>query len=211
LYASLSLLFLLPSAPPSALRELTPTPSSRQCGGFLADAWLDRPEPDPYSGALTPSQRKVSGICMRPVSPPHHSLCISLHARTLRFCHPLSLPPSSAGTRPKPPRRLTVAHTALVPQYLDAITRVWGDWALFQQLLTVLRQVGDRHGGASIANIAVRWVLDHPFVGAVLVGTSKKLGSLHFRFTSKLTTRTASLPSLLSFLNRHTSRCFGTS
>jgi aryl-alcohol dehydrogenase-like predicted oxidoreductase len=33
---------------------------SGQCGGFLADAWLDRPEPDPYSGALTPSQRKVS-------------------------------------------------------------------------------------------------------------------------------------------------------
>jgi hypothetical protein len=57
-------------------------------------------------------------------------------------------------------------------QYLDAITRVWGDWALFQRLLTVLRRVGDRHGGASIANIAVRWVLDHPFVGAVLVGTS---------------------------------------
>jgi hypothetical protein len=49
---------------------------------------------------------------------------------------------------------------------------VWGDWALFQRLLTVLRRIGDRHGGASIANIAVRWVLDHPFVGAVLVGTS---------------------------------------
>ncbi|KAI9507303.1 Aldo/keto reductase [Russula earlei] len=83
------------------------------CGGFLADAWLDRPEPDPYSGALTPSQRK----------------------------------------------------------YLDAITRVWGDWALFQRLLTVLRKIGDQHGGVSIANIAVRWVLDHTFVGAVLVGT----------------------------------------
>ncbi|KAF8492397.1 Aldo/keto reductase [Russula emetica] len=83
------------------------------CGGFLADAWLDRPEPDPYSSALTPSQRK----------------------------------------------------------YLDAITRVWGDWALFQRLLTILRRIGDRHGGVGIANIAVRWVLDHPFVGAVLVGT----------------------------------------
>ncbi|KAH8987254.1 Aldo/keto reductase [Lactarius akahatsu] len=83
------------------------------CGGFLADAWLDRPEPDPYSGTLTPSQRK----------------------------------------------------------YLDAITRAWGDWALFQQLLAVLRKIGDRHGGATIANVAVRWVLDHPFVGAVLVGT----------------------------------------
>lgn len=30
-----------------------------QCGGFLADKWLGAPEPDPYSGNLTPSQRKV--------------------------------------------------------------------------------------------------------------------------------------------------------
>jgi len=50
--------------------------------------------------------------------------------------------------------------------------KVWGDWALFQSLLSVLREVGDRHGGASIANVATRWVLDHPFVGAVLVGAS---------------------------------------
>ncbi|KAA1467011.1 Aldo/keto reductase [Dentipellis sp. KUC8613] len=83
------------------------------CGGFLADAWLQQPEPDPYSGALTPSQRK----------------------------------------------------------YLDVIMKAWGDWPLFQELLGVLRAVGDRHGGASIANVAARWVLDHPFVGAVLVGT----------------------------------------
>lgn len=53
--------------PPSHLSHLPPRPCpsashfpSGKCGGFLADAWLDRPEPDPYSGALTPSQRKVS-------------------------------------------------------------------------------------------------------------------------------------------------------
>jgi aryl-alcohol dehydrogenase-like predicted oxidoreductase len=100
-------------AHPASPSGLSYFPPVGKCGGFLADTWLDRPEPDPYSSALTPSQRK----------------------------------------------------------YLDAITRVWGDWALFQRLLTVLRRIGDRHGGASIANIAVRWVLDHPFVGAVLVGT----------------------------------------
>ncbi|KAI0049080.1 Aldo/keto reductase [Auriscalpium vulgare] len=83
------------------------------CGGFLADKWLGAPEPDPYTSALTPSQRK----------------------------------------------------------YLDVITKAWGDWALFQALLTVLRAVGDRHASASIASVAVRWVLDHPCVGAVLVGT----------------------------------------
>ncbi|KAI0032004.1 Aldo/keto reductase [Vararia minispora EC-137] len=82
------------------------------CGGFLADAWLGQPEPDPYMGKLTPSQRK----------------------------------------------------------YLEAI-KVWGGWVLFQELLAVLQSIGARHGGASITNIAMRWVLDHPFVGAILVGT----------------------------------------
>ncbi|VDB88466.1 unnamed protein product [Peniophora sp. CBMAI 1063] len=82
------------------------------CGGFLSDRWLGQAEPDPYSGQLTPSQRK----------------------------------------------------------YLDVITKAWGDWALFQDLLSTLREIGDLRGGASIANVATRWVLDHPFVGAVLVG-----------------------------------------
>lgn len=56
-------------------------------------------------------------------------------------------------------------------QYLDIILKVWGDWELFQTLLSVLRTIGDRHENASIANIATRWVLDHPCVGAVLVGS----------------------------------------
>ncbi|KAI0730180.1 Aldo/keto reductase [Fomitopsis betulina] len=82
------------------------------CGGFLADKWLGKPEPDLYSGNLTPSQRK----------------------------------------------------------YLDMILKAWGDWPLFQQLLSILRTIGDRHGGMSIANVATRWVLDHPCVGAVIIG-----------------------------------------
>ncbi|KAH7924131.1 Aldo keto reductase [Leucogyrophana mollusca] len=82
------------------------------CGGFLSDKWLNQPEPDLYSGNLTPSQRK----------------------------------------------------------YLDMILKAWGNWALFQSLLAVLRDIGNRHGGLSIANIATRWVLDHHFVGAVIIG-----------------------------------------
>lgn len=54
-------------------------------------------------------------------------------------------------------------------KYLDVIVRAWGTWALFQSLLAVLRVIGSRHG-RSIANIATRWVLDHPFVGAVIIG-----------------------------------------
>jgi len=73
---------------------------------------LGQPEPDLYSGNLTPSQRK----------------------------------------------------------YLDIIVRAWGTWNLFQNLLLVLRDIGDRHGGRSIANVATRWVLDHSFVGAVIIG-----------------------------------------
>lgn len=56
-------------------------------------------------------------------------------------------------------------------KYLYMIIKAWGDWQLFQELLSVLRRIGDRYGGVSIANVATRWVLDHPFVGAVLVGT----------------------------------------
>jgi aryl-alcohol dehydrogenase-like predicted oxidoreductase len=83
------------------------------CGGFLADKWLNEPEPDHYASNLTPSQRK----------------------------------------------------------YLDVIVGSWGDWDLFQELLAVLRTVGDRHGQRSIANVASRWVLDQPCVGAIIVGT----------------------------------------
>ncbi|OCH86359.1 Aldo/keto reductase [Obba rivulosa] len=55
-------------------------------------------------------------------------------------------------------------------KYLDMILKAWGDWPLFQALLGTLRNIGDRHGGISIANIATRWVLDHPCVGAVIIG-----------------------------------------
>jgi len=55
-------------------------------------------------------------------------------------------------------------------KYLDIILSAWGTWALFQQLLVALRIIGDAHGGVSIANVATRWVLDHEFVGAVIIG-----------------------------------------
>ncbi|KAF8512092.1 Aldo/keto reductase [Hysterangium stoloniferum] len=56
-------------------------------------------------------------------------------------------------------------------KYLDVILLAWGGWPLFQHLLRTLRTIGDRHDGRSIAVIATRWVLDHPFVASVLVGT----------------------------------------
>ena len=59
---------------------------------------------------------------------------------------------------------------ALVSQYLDIIITAWGTWELFQSLLKLLRKIGDRHG-VTVSNIATRWVLDHLFVGAVIIGT----------------------------------------
>ena len=63
-------------------------------------------------------------------------------------------------------------------KYLDVILSAWGTWTLFQQLLSVLRIIGDYHGGVSIANVATRWVLDHDFVGAVIIGESLVIASL---------------------------------
>ncbi len=45
----------------------------------------------------------------------------------------------------------------------------WGGWPLFQQLLTTLRHVADKHN-VSIANVAVRYVLDQSAVAGVIIG-----------------------------------------
>ena len=65
---------------------------------------------------------------------------------------------------------LTLTAMCHIRQYLDVILKAWGDWDLFQTLLRLLRDIADRHGGVSIANVAIRWVLEHRFVGAVLIG-----------------------------------------
>jgi len=45
----------------------------------------------------------------------------------------------------------------------------WGGWQLFQELLTVLQQIGNKHN-VSIANVAVRYILDKPAVAGVILG-----------------------------------------
>lgn len=47
--------------------------------------------------------------------------------------------------------------------------RSWGGWKLFQELLTALRIIATKHH-VDISNVATRWVLDFPYVGAVIVG-----------------------------------------
>lgn len=46
----------------------------------------------------------------------------------------------------------------------------WGTWDDFQVLLERLSKVALKHG-ASLTNVATRWVLQQPAVGAVIVGT----------------------------------------
>jgi aryl-alcohol dehydrogenase-like predicted oxidoreductase len=68
--------------------------------------------------------------------------------------------------RPEPGR--TDLNTASLRKYKQMID-AWGDWSLFQELLSVLKLIADRHH-AGIANIGVRYVLDRPAVAGVIVG-----------------------------------------
>jgi aryl-alcohol dehydrogenase-like predicted oxidoreductase len=45
----------------------------------------------------------------------------------------------------------------------------WGGWQLFQELLSVLKTIADKHS-VSIPNVAVRYILDKPTVAGAIVG-----------------------------------------
>lgn len=59
--------------------------------------------------------------------------------------------------------------TASLQKYKVMID-VWGGWDLFQELLSALDGIARRHD-VSIANVATRYILDRPGVGAVIIGT----------------------------------------
>ncbi len=67
--------------------------------------------------------------------------------------------------------------TASLGKYKQMIN-AWGGWTLFQELLSCLKGVADKHG-ASIANVASRYVLDQPAVAGVIAGA--RLGISHHR------------------------------
>ena len=45
----------------------------------------------------------------------------------------------------------------------------WGGWNLFQDLLSTLNTIGQKHN-VSIANVATRHILDKPGVAGVIIG-----------------------------------------
>lgn len=53
-------------------------------------------------------------------------------------------------------------------KYFEMI-EVWGGWSLFQELLSTLSAIGKKYN-TSISTTAVRWILDHDYVGAVIIG-----------------------------------------
>jgi len=69
--------------------------------------------------------------------------------------------------RPQPHRG--ELNTASLQKYSNMIDG-WGGWALFQELLGVLKPMADKHQ-VSIANVGVRYILDRPAVAGVIVGT----------------------------------------
>jgi aryl-alcohol dehydrogenase-like predicted oxidoreductase len=72
----------------------------------------------------------------------------------------------------QPEPRAGALDTASLQKYKRMVD-AWGGWALFQELLTTLREVAHRHG-VGIAAVAVRWVLDRPTVAGAILG--RRLG-----------------------------------
>ncbi len=62
-------------------------------------------------------------------------------------------------------------------KYLKVIMD-FGGWGLFQTLLEALKQIADKHG-ASIANVASRYMLEQPQVGAIALGA--RSGDTHLQ------------------------------
>jgi aryl-alcohol dehydrogenase-like predicted oxidoreductase len=59
-------------------------------------------------------------------------------------------------------------YTASLYKYKNMIDR-WGNWSLFQQLLQTLKNIASKYD-VSIANVAVRYVLENPAVGGAIIG-----------------------------------------
>ncbi|HEY9599185.1 MAG TPA: aldo/keto reductase [Cyanophyceae cyanobacterium] len=58
--------------------------------------------------------------------------------------------------------------TASLRKYKNMVD-AWGGWRLFQDSLSVLNGIAEKHG-TSIPNVAVRYILDKPAVAGVIIG-----------------------------------------
>ena len=107
--------------------------------------------------------------------------------------------------QPEPSRReLTTASLGKYKQMIDA----WGGWELFQELLAVLQDIAAAKQ-VSIANVAVKCVLDRPAVAGAILGV--RLGaSDHMADNARvfdITLESADYDRLESVLGRATDLC----
>ena len=98
--------------------------------------------------------------------------------KMVRFCHENNISLLAYGTvcgglmserylgKPEPSSfELDTASLKKYKRMIDA----WGGWKLFQELLSTLHQIAQKHG-VSIANVAARYILDRPVVAGVIIG-----------------------------------------
>jgi len=78
----------------------------------------------------------------------------------------------------QPEPRPSQLNTASLRKYKNMID-AWGGWELFQEMLVVLNQIASEHH-VSIANVAVRYILDKPAVAGVIAGV--RLGVSDHRY-----------------------------
>jgi aryl-alcohol dehydrogenase-like predicted oxidoreductase len=75
--------------------------------------------------------------------------------------------------RPEP--RMQSLDTASLQKYKKMID-MWGGWILFQKLLLILEKIAKKHG-VSIANVAMRYILDKPQVAGIIIGARLGISS----------------------------------
>lgn len=68
----------------------------------------------------------------------------------------------------QPEARGGALNTASLRKYKNMVD-AWGGWSLFQELLSALKDIADKHA-VSIPNVAVRYILDQPMVAGAIVG-----------------------------------------
>ncbi len=59
--------------------------------------------------------------------------------------------------------------TVSLKKYKNMID-AWGGWSLFQELLTTLKTIADKHQ-VSVSNVAVRYILEQPTVAGTMIGS----------------------------------------
>ena len=68
----------------------------------------------------------------------------------------------------QPEPRQQALNTASLSKYKQMID-VWGGWVLFQELLVTLKRIAEKYE-VSLANVAVKYILDRPAVAGAIIG-----------------------------------------